>query len=172
MHFVLFGFKRAHQATLRITRPILADYGITPARLDLLQVLRGRELSYIQLLQSGLRSILGVSAPTVSRMLQALERLGHVTRSRDPRDLRQRRVCLTDRARSLLDAVLETHVRSGAILKRVHEALARHPAVKPPLSLRHELRRIENLCARVLWNLRDTAVVWEPWGSPRLGRGS
>ena len=172
MHFVLFGFKRAHHATLRITRPILAEYGLTPARLDLLQVLRCRELAYIQLFQTGIRRILGVSAPTVCRMLQALERLGLVTRRRDSRDLRQRRVSLTDRARVLLRKVLQTHVEDGSMVKRVHQALARHPSVKPPLSLRHELKRVENLFARVLVNLRDTAVAWEPWSTSRLGRGS
>lgn len=172
MHFVLFGFKRAHQATLRITRPILARYGITPARLDLLQVLRVRELSGTQLLQSGVRRILGVTAPTVCRMLQALERLGLVTRSPLPRDLRERRVLLTDRARDLLRNILERHVQNGAILERVHEALARRRGVKPPLSLKNELKRVENLCDRILWNLADTAVVYEPWSTARPGRGS
>ena len=171
MHFVLFGFKRAHQATLRITRPILATYGLTPARLDLLQVLHGRERSYIHLFQAGLRRILGVTAPTVCRMVQALERLGLVTRSRSPLDRRQRVLHLTEHAKALLRTILEAHVESAAMAKRVHEALAAR-RVKPPLSLRRELRRIEDLCDRVLWNLRDTAVTWEPWISPRLGRGS
>jgi len=172
MHFVLFGFKRAHQATLRVTRPILRAYGLTPARLDLLAVLHERELSYIQLFQTGVRRILGVSAPTVCRMLQALERLDLVTRARVPRDLRQRRVLLTDRARELLRTILDTHVRSGAMVQHVHAALARHPSARPPLSLRRELKRVEDLCARVLCNLRDTAVIWEPWSTARLGRGS
>jgi hypothetical protein len=79
---------------------------------------------------------------------------------------------MTDRARGLLHQILRTHVEGGEMVRRVHEALARHPSVKPPLSLRRELKRVENLFSRVLTNLRDTAVAWEPWSTRRLGRGS
>jgi DNA-binding MarR family transcriptional regulator len=93
MHAIFFGLKRAHHGVLRITRGALAKLGLTPARFDLLYAvfksgLRGAG-------QSAVRRVLGVSAPTVSRMLGSLEDLGMIRREVHPGDRRRLIVHLT-----------------------------------------------------------------------------
>ncbi|MDB4995854.1 MAG: MarR family, partial [Myxococcaceae bacterium] len=79
---VLFSLKRAFHlsvaAGLLLTRP----FGLTPARFDLLYALDGDGMGAAGR-QCFLRHRLGVSAPTVSRMVTSLEELGLVERLRD-----------------------------------------------------------------------------------------
>jgi DNA-binding MarR family transcriptional regulator len=76
MHFLAFQFKRAHHTALRISLPLAAKFGLTPARFDMLYAIRiERRLS-----QAKLARALGVSGVTVSRMLRRLETLGLVRR--------------------------------------------------------------------------------------------
>jgi DNA-binding MarR family transcriptional regulator len=100
MNYHFFAMKRAYHATLRLTRDVAAAYGLTPARSDMLYAIycvpvygpAGRgELS-----QSALRQRLGVSAPTVSRMIRSLEALGFVSRRRSSQDRRTFDIQLTD----------------------------------------------------------------------------
>jgi DNA-binding MarR family transcriptional regulator len=92
MHTVFFGLKRAYYATLGLT---LRKMGLTAARFDMLYAIhqKGKYSSW----QSELRRKLGVCASVVCRMLQALEAIGYVERSRIIRDKRQRRITLTSR---------------------------------------------------------------------------
>jgi DNA-binding MarR family transcriptional regulator len=79
MHFLAFQFKRAHYTALRISRPIAAKFGLTPARFDMLYTIRyERRVS-----QAEVARALGVSGVTVSRMLRKLEGLGLVRRLTD-----------------------------------------------------------------------------------------
>lgn len=101
MNFYFFALKRAFHATLRISRSVAAGFGLTPARADMLYAIfrapvyagpRGRG----QLTQSKLRERLGVSAPTVSRMVRSLESLGFVKRCPSLLDKRTLDIHLTD----------------------------------------------------------------------------
>src|SRR5277367_5509039 len=89
MNEIALGAKRTFHGFLRITRRRLASVGLTGARFDMLYAVRrqGRFLSgeedSIELRQSDLRRILGVTATVVSRMVRALERLGLVARRRE-----------------------------------------------------------------------------------------
>jgi DNA-binding MarR family transcriptional regulator len=99
MNLTAFGTKRAFHGFLRVTRKLLASFGLTAARFDLLYAMSsrgaGRPYSF-PTLQSQLRRLLGVSAPVVSRMVRSLEELGFVTRARETYgDRRQVRVTLT-----------------------------------------------------------------------------
>jgi DNA-binding MarR family transcriptional regulator len=124
MNAIFFGLKRAHHGTLRITRPMLSAMGLTAARYDLLFVLLGspdgrgwtlgrRRRSNSGLPQSRLRKTLGVSRPTVSRMLASLEALGLLVRQRCERDRRQLRVTLTALGRALIRTADRLLRRSG-----------------------------------------------------------
>jgi DNA-binding MarR family transcriptional regulator len=97
MHVVIFGLKRAHHGTLRITRRPLAKLGLTAARFDLLYAVLLRRRRGI--VQSTLRRVLGVCRATVSRMLLSLEALGLVRRKVLEDDRRKRLVELTNRGR-------------------------------------------------------------------------
>ena len=97
MHFLAFRLKRAHQASLRISRQIASRYALTPARYDLLYMIWK---SYFAPKQSKIRAALGVARSTVSRMLKSLEELGIVRRTKSDGDRRTRRVELTPEGRS------------------------------------------------------------------------
>ncbi|MDP9036795.1 MAG: MarR family transcriptional regulator, partial [Myxococcota bacterium] len=92
MNAIFFGTKRAFQSCLRLMRPYLAQLGLTAARFDMLTAIWRHPYG---LLQRELRKMLGVTAPTISRMLRSLEQLGLVRRERGIRDTRQRHVTLT-----------------------------------------------------------------------------
>jgi DNA-binding MarR family transcriptional regulator len=96
MHTIFFGLKRAHHATLRLTRVELADRGLTAARFDLLYALKERRNG---VRQSALRRLLGVCRATVSKMLSSLEKLGLVRRTIAQFDRRQKIVSLTNRGK-------------------------------------------------------------------------
>ena len=122
MHAIFFGMKRAFQSTLRITRKALARLGLTAARFDMLYAILG---SYQQrLLQSDLRRTLGVTAPTVSRMLASLEKLGFVRRERPPEDTRQRVVILTHAGLKRIRRARREFISSGWVQLAVDSGLA------------------------------------------------
>ena len=110
MHNVFFGFKRAHHATLGLTRNILKRMGLTAARFDMLYALKDSRLG---MLQSRLRRLLGVSRTTVSRMLASLEQLGMLTRKPSWSDRRTREVLLTPRGRASIVFAHRRLTRSG-----------------------------------------------------------
>lgn len=103
MHSLAFSIKRVHLSLLAVQRNLLRALQITPARVDMLFVIsqlgQGDERV---MLQSDLWRALGVRRSTACRMLNALEDDGYVERGRGFKDLRQRRVWLTAKARVLL----------------------------------------------------------------------
>ena len=89
MHQIAFATKRAFHGILRATRNLFAAQGLTAACFDLLHALVGGgpiARSSASRHQSTLWKQLGVTAPVVSRMLGALERLGWIRREKDHRD--------------------------------------------------------------------------------------
>jgi len=121
MNTIFFGLKRAYHGTLRLTRRTLKDLGLTAARFDLLYAIEIRGTYGIA--QTALRRALGVSAPTVSRMLGALERLGIVVRSREVGDRRQRRVMLTRAGRARLRRATWLFIGTGQVQLAIDSAL-------------------------------------------------
>ena len=120
MHTVFFGLKRAHHATLGLTRNILKRLGLTAARFDMLFALKPCRLG---MLQSRLRRLLGVSRTTVSRMLASLEQLGLLTRKASWSDRRTRDVNLTPRGRATITHAHRVLTRSGWAQLAVDSAL-------------------------------------------------
>jgi DNA-binding MarR family transcriptional regulator len=112
---IFFGLKRAFHGTLRVTRSLLVRLGLTAARFDMLYVLAQRRQAGSAMLQSKLRRELGVSRPTVSRMLASLEELGLVHRERDQRDRRQVSVSLTRLGRKTIQRAKGIFIRTGLI---------------------------------------------------------
>ncbi|MBC7018091.1 MarR family winged helix-turn-helix transcriptional regulator, partial [Salmonella enterica] len=101
MHRIFFSIKRVHLRVIEIGKGMLAEFGLTPARFDMLRVVLAHEPH--GLLQSRLRALLGVSGATVSRMLKALEELGFVTRTPFHRDRRNLLIELTSDGWNVLD---------------------------------------------------------------------
>jgi DNA-binding MarR family transcriptional regulator len=124
MHALFFGMKRAFHGTLRILRKPLKGYGLTAARFDLLFVLSSSCSQSAR--QSMLRRELGVTAPTVTRMVKSLEALGLVSTKRDSFDRRQRIVQLTKTGLDRIRAAIECFIQ-GRVAKRILDrALGRH----------------------------------------------
>ena len=113
MHAVFFGVKRIHlEVVHRVTRPLLeaTDCELTPARFDMMRIVSLRPQG-VQ--QATLRWLLGVSPPTVSRMLKSLEELGMITRRRLASDGRCRDVHITKKGVAAVKMALAATVGSG-----------------------------------------------------------
>jgi DNA-binding MarR family transcriptional regulator len=119
MDSIFFGLKRAHHGVLRITRRALKDVGLTAARFDLLYAVHRRR----GLPQSQLRRVLGVSAPTVSRMLASLEALGLVERRLVSGCRRRLWVLLTSAGLRSIRRAIGRFIRSGWARLAVDSAL-------------------------------------------------
>jgi DNA-binding MarR family transcriptional regulator len=124
MHALFFGTKRAFHATLHILRKPLKGYGLTAARFDMLWVLQ--ETCFQSARQSTLRKKLGVTAPTVSRMVKSLEALGLVCTRRDTYDRRQRIVQLTKAGLASIRAAAECFIERRVAKRILDRAFGRH----------------------------------------------
>jgi DNA-binding MarR family transcriptional regulator len=121
---IFFSLKRAFHGTLRIARAPLKDRGLTSARFDMLFALTRDECRRaVAVRQSVLRRILGVSRPTVSRMLQSLEDLGLVRRRRSETDRRQLVVELSDRGFRRIRLAYRHFTLRGWAMLALHAAL-------------------------------------------------
>jgi MarR family transcriptional regulator for hemolysin len=123
---------------------LLLEFGVTPARFDLMRILYGSGFSMPQM---WLKARLGIARSTLSRMLKALEKLGLVARETDPWDRRTRKVTLTFEARSLVWRVLVALVRTRVIADVIDRGLLRG---KPPVDVAAERRAVDSIAIRVL----------------------
>jgi DNA-binding MarR family transcriptional regulator len=181
MNAVFFGLKRAFHGTLRLTRTALARLGLTAARFDMLYALPHRlpsgRRSRNGMRQSALRRQLGVSRPTVSRMLRSLEELGLVARERDSHDRRQIFVALTDAGRALIREAIQAFIRSGYIQLALDTALCSEPGA-PERSLWHDgaacqiaKGTLDGLLTNVRREFGDIARLAYLWAPRRLRTG-
>jgi len=120
MDDVLFGVKRSHLALNRWALLKLKEFGVTPARFDLMRLIYVRNFRWSQ---KALRWRLGVARATISRMMKALEKLGWITREVDPFDRRTRDCTLTYEGRRIVAAVMSALIWPKVIAKIVDAAL-------------------------------------------------
>lgn len=163
MDAIFFGLKRAFHGTLRVGTELTKDFGLTPARFDLLFVLKQWRDQYpptFALSQRGLRVGLGVSAPTVSRMLRSLEKLRLVRRGpRKHHYKTSRPVMLTERGRALIRRAAKRIVfnkRARRIADRALRSGNRNNAFLRRESLEEKLRTMRRF-------LGDFAVLYYAW---------
>jgi len=155
MHAIFFGMKRAYQRSLAIARPLVARFGLTSARFDMLYVIEDHQG---RVLQSHLRRILGVTAPTVSKMLRSLELLGLITRRPCPLDRRQRLVELTREGLKRIRRAIGENITLGAVDFAVECALS---AVGGDAFV--EIDTFESMLRRVRKAYHDGATLHYPW---------
>ena len=120
MDDVLFGVKRAHLALNAWALGRLKEFGVTPARFDLMRLIYERNFRWVQ---SELRMRLGVARATISRMLLALEKLGWIERKPNPWDRRTRDCTLTYEGRRVVASVMSALIWPRVIAKIVDAAL-------------------------------------------------
>jgi DNA-binding MarR family transcriptional regulator len=156
MHTIPFGIKRTFHGFLRITRPWFRHFTLTPARFDLLYAIQrdGRDRK----LQSEITRILGVTAPTVSRMIDSLVELRFLRREVDRIDRRERIVILTQEgSRILRRAIRETIPRLAQHVVDCAFVLAWSP--HRPDVVPADLARLHRALSRAREQLRDTATL-------------
>jgi DNA-binding MarR family transcriptional regulator len=165
MNAIFFGLKRAFHGTLRLARPTLTSHGLTAARFDLLYALMGSDRTFGKY-QSRLRKKLGVSRPTVSRMLRSLEERGLVSRERSRVDRRQLDVRLTDLGRALIRRAHKVLTESGWAQLAVDSALGSTSMENrwfDPMHCLMETDRLEGTLKKVRDTFGDFATLYYPW---------
>ena len=165
MHQIVFSTKRTFHGFLRGTRKLLASFGLTAARFDLLYVVQDGQRWHSgprSARQSDIVRKLGVTRSVVSRMVRSLEALGLVTRE-VAGDARTRTVTLTEKGTRVVRAAL--HVVLRTVDRLVTNSLCHG----------YHLRRDRRLVAMAtledaLWTFRrdfgDRATLYFPWGHP------
>jgi DNA-binding MarR family transcriptional regulator len=120
MDDVFFQAKRSHLATNRWALAKLREFGVTPARFDLMRMIFVRNFRWAQ---SELRCALGVARATISVMVRALVKLGWITREVNPFDKRTLDCLLTYEGRRVVASVMSALVWPKVIAKVVDAAL-------------------------------------------------
>lgn len=90
-------FKRAYLAMRRALEQTIKPFDFSVAQFDVLQIL----LHHDGLEHGELQRRLAIASPTLSKILDRMERDGHLERRPDPSDGRVRRLYLGNRARAL-----------------------------------------------------------------------
>lgn len=153
---IQFGLKRAHHRSLQLSHKFLRPFGITPARFDMLQCVDRLGDGF----QRDLVDALGVSAPTVSRMLKALVELGLIAKGRFEEWGRVNRVTLTMEGRALLKQIVDSLYGSG-IVDVAEQAVSSWSHVSRRVALHRE--RLYNHLRWVRFMLGDTAIRFKNW---------
>jgi DNA-binding MarR family transcriptional regulator len=120
MDDIFFQAKRSHLATNRWVLMKLKEFGVTPARFDLMRMIYVRNFRWAQ---SELRFALGVARATISVMVRALVKLGWITREVNPFDRRTLDCVLTYEGRRVVASVMSALVWPKVIAKIVDAAL-------------------------------------------------
>jgi DNA-binding MarR family transcriptional regulator len=164
MHSVFFGVKRAHWRAVALTQPLLEDAGLTPARFDMLRIV---SLHPGGITQSHLSYLLGVSAPTVSRMVKSIYLLGFVRRRRSENDRRCMLVTITHVGIDSMRRALAETIDSGVADEMAARGATGDRYAAP--HTRHARRRVSQLQG-ILVRLRrvflDPSPVRHPWQGP------
>jgi len=159
MNAIFFGAKRAFQASLRIMRPWFARLQLTAARFDMMTAIWRHPHG---LFQRRLREMLGVTAPTISRMLRSLEELGLIKRERSLSDGRQLFIRLTPAGLARIRRATRVFIGSGAAQLAVDSALTMNRCHDESLCF-VEMERAESILRRLRTGFGDVARLDYPW---------
>jgi DNA-binding MarR family transcriptional regulator len=171
MNLVTFKLKRGHLKSVAFGRRVLKDglgreTRMTPARFDLLYVIRhgvtwlqhagGRLMS---ICQRDLRDALDLHASTVSKMVQALRKLGWISVPEvDEDDERMRIVRLTEEGARQIDEASRLTFEESAHDAHFEKALEPH-ARRSERSVRRVLASVVAVIAFLAGSLRDDATL-------------
>ena len=155
-----FELKHGHLSALRLSRVFTRDWGITPARLDVLRVLvEARRLlkqHEVQRRLNALKSVLSV-------MVRALEEEGFVRRTRCPTDRRTFFIALTEKGKWVLRKIYFQAMTAG-LLPLALMSIFSTPENRAPLSTwRVALDRIVKWIRPIrAWGLGIPRELWLP----------
>jgi DNA-binding MarR family transcriptional regulator len=166
MHALFFALKRTHHRVLAFGRTLFRNVGLTPARFDMLHAIRESARTG-PLTQRALRDVLGVTAPTVSRMAASLEDLGLVTRRRNPSDRRHVLIELTVLGTYLFTEAMRIAVGSGAVDLVIDCAFTTKWYAQSRFK---QLFALDDTLERARDHLRDRATLQYPFRPNRASR--
>ncbi len=162
MHPLSFQIKRVHHRVIALGTQVLRKFGLTPARFDLLVIVYTRwefqKRLYDAPAQTDLCRLLGVTAPTISRMVRSLEELGIVRRFRNPGDRRTKQVTLTDRGLELLRDAFD-HVFAKPRFELAYQSAFGEPSA--PLEL--AVLRLKDNIQKIAKAFGDTSTLSYDW---------
>src|SRR5689334_17267428 len=104
---LLFSIKRLYWSMLRPIRQMARWYDLTPARIDMLRIIR---LHQMGVPQWKVVEVLDIAEPAVSRMLGILERLGYIERHGILSDPRALVVQMTPYGKMVVDRFIEEQI--------------------------------------------------------------
>jgi DNA-binding MarR family transcriptional regulator len=162
MHTIFFGLKRAHHSVLRTTRRALAQFGLTASRFDLLYAVHERA----PFGQVDLCHALGVSAPTVSRMVASLEELGLVKREVGCPDRRCRVVRLTEAGLRCVQEAIRNLMDWGTAQLLVDSALCPDQWQDKGICARAGMV-LEGSLDKIRFAFGDVGDLYRPWTPDR-----
>ena len=160
MNVILFGLKRAFQCSIRVTRSLVGAFGLTAARFDMLHAIKGS--GGLSVRQKDLQRTLGVSAPTVSRMLGSLEKLGLISRTRPAWDTRQRFVTLTVAGLACIRRAFRSLVRRR-VVRAAFDTVLTVGLSRDAGARFDETCNAESVCDRIRRGFGDTSTLGYPW---------
>ena len=160
-----FGIKRAHLLIVGATRTMVWTAGLTPARFDLMRVIKTNPVGVTQ---RTIRYLLGVSAATISRMVTSLEALGYVTRSRLVRDRRCVVVTLTEDGDERIQRALACAIASReADQVTGHSVTGNYFAGPDDAPVRKGVDELEKVLRHIRRYFCDPSPFRHPWrGGP------
>lgn len=156
MHAVFFGMKISHLRVLHVTRALLWKRELTPARFDMMRVVELHKDGGVA--QQKVQDLLGVSAPTISRMLKSLEKLGYVVRERMTHDARQKRVHITELGLERVRAARLALIDSG-----IADRMAARGLCFDPEEARPQVTMLRGFLRSIRKNYGDPAPFEHPW---------
>jgi DNA-binding MarR family transcriptional regulator len=158
MHAVIFSIKRAFHTSTWNLRRRLKNYRLTPSRFDILHVLDKRG-GFV--LQSVLRRILGVTAPTVSVMVRAIAKLGFLRCQPGVIDERQVVITITEMGRDVYKRVVRDLIKPGIIAQLVRRCVSHEP--NNPDVWFPDLDAFDTTLTRMKRHLKDKSTLLYPW---------
>ena len=156
MHVAFFGIKRVHLRVVHITGELLRERHLTPARFDMMRIIE--MYGDLGIPQAAIQHRLGVSAPTVSRMLKSLQKLGFVRLGRLARDRCCGLVTITAVGLWVVQNARENLVDNG-----ISERLALRGLAFDREEARPALATLERSLTRMRRTYGDSTPFDHPW---------
>ncbi len=163
MDAVMFSLKRAFHKSIEAGCVLTEPFGLTPARFDLLHALVGSDRDRTTTRQCWLRRQLGVSAPTVSKMITALEQLALVVRLRDAKG-RSCGVRITAKGKDCITRALHLLIDRG-VAHRMVRAWFPRDVMAPRLNAKAALAEREATMQQVVDSLGPMRFKLGDWAT-------
>jgi DNA-binding MarR family transcriptional regulator len=161
MHRIFFSIKRVHLRIVEECKRLVGKFELTPARFDMMRIVMLHAPHGIT--QAKIRRLLGVSAPTVSRMLKSLEVLGLVSRKPYPRDKRHVIVECTELGHARTEDAISALIETGHA-----EDMARRGVDVDPEAAVPRLRVLQRALSFMRRTYKDAAAFIDPWRTDSL----